>query len=298
MEPTVEAVVIPLALILSGSLMLLLQWGAVRRGTPNLGILARWARWVFIALIVTNLFVFFEYQGHPLWAIAVAAFLGWFLLETLYTWLAVTALSRSELPLFPRYEESRQGSGWPSEERYLRLRDWLRREHFKPAKFLLATHEGNELMRLAIFDREDRQVRASFLFFANAKGTPTLACSFQSDTTSGHRLLTDNLFIPFGGFFPETWHVERRPRWRSVQRLYQRHLARCDARGEPLAANESDPLAEINASSRELEQLNRELGFLTEHREAELAGRISSAGRVRIWMEIWTLSYLGEARRY
>lgn len=298
MEIPLESLIIQTALLGSALLMLLLQWAAARQASPNLGILVRWARWIFIALIGTSIASMFDYQAHPMWVVGVAVFLGWFLLETGYTWLAVAALSRSELPLFPRYLENPRGPEWPNEEKYIHLRASLRKQGFRLRSALVARHEEQELMRLAIMDREDNKVRATLLFFPSASGNETLACAFHSDAEDGTKLVTDNLFIPFGGFYPESWLVERRPRTRSVERLYQRHLARCDAHGRPLMAIELMPLDEINLSSRELEALNRDLGFLTSPQEAEEEGRITVAGRVRVWMEIWTLSYLGLARRY
>lgn len=294
-----EPVILQSALLASGILMLLLQWVAGRNASPNLAILARWMRWIFIALVVTSLTIFFGYRGHPVWVLALVAFLGWFLLESAYTWLAVTALSRSQLPLFPRYQKSAEGGfEWPNDGRFIRIRSWLRRSGFQRTDTLLARYEDQVLMRLAIFDHEDRKTRASFLFFPSDRGSVVLACSFHSQTADGTRLVTDNLFVPFGGFYPERWLVERKPRNRSVERLFQRHSARCDAFGGEFVAIEADPLDEINQFSRELEKLNRELGFLAEPDEEENAGRITAAGRVRVWMEIWTLSYLGLARRY
>lgn len=298
MEIPYDTLIVQMALLICGMLLLLVQWQANRRASPNLAILVRWVRWVFIALIGTSVAGLFDYQLHPLWAVGCAVFMGWFLLETGYNWLAVSALSRSELPLFPRYGENPRGPEWPAEEKYIRLRSWLRREGFKQRSSLVARHEEQELMRLAVMDREDGHVRATLLFFPTARGNESFACTFHSDAGDGTRIVTDNLFVPFGGFYPENWLVERRPRSRSVERLYQRHLARCDAHAHPLQPITIDPLEEINQCSRELEKLNRELGFLTATNEEEEEGRITSAGRVRVWMEIWTLSYLGLARRY
>lgn len=298
MEQPLETMIIQFALIGCGLILFLLQWLASRRASPNVIICMRWVRWIFISLAGTTIAILFDYTAHPMWVIAVTVFLGWFLAETGYTWLAVSALSRSELPLFPRYEVNPRGPEWPNDERSIALRSWLRRQGFKLHSALVARHEDQELMRLAVMDREDGQVRASLLFFPNARGHETLACTFHSLAQDGVRMVTDNLFIPFGGFYPESWLVERRPRTRSIEKLYQRHLARCDAHGQALEPIEQDPLEEIRLCNREMERLNRELGFLSEVSEEEEIGRITSAGRVRVWMEVWTLSYFGLARRY
>lgn len=40
------------------------------------------------------------------------------------------------------------------------------------------------------------------------------------------RYVTDNLYLPFGGFYPENWLVERLPWRRSLPRLMARHEQR------------------------------------------------------------------------
>ena len=45
----------------------------------------------------------------------------------------------------------------------------------------------------------------------------------------GLRIVTDNLYVPFAGFYPENWLVERRPWSRSLPRLLARHHARLAA---------------------------------------------------------------------
>ena len=98
---------------------------------------------------------------------------------------------------------------------------------------------------------------------------------------------------PFGGFYPENWSVERKPWTRSPDKLLQRHLARIDAKAQALMPFVTNPLEQINADQRIVEQLNRDLGFL--HSPAEVAekGRLTLAGKGRLWQELWTLSYLG-----
>ena len=50
---------------------------------------------------------------------------------------------------------------------------------------------------------------------------------------------------------------------------------------------------------RAIEKINRDLGFLNDNMESEEnPDRLSSAGRARLWQELWTLSYLGKPLRY
>ncbi|MEI2420349.1 hypothetical protein V6O07_08740, partial [Arthrospira platensis SPKY2] len=81
--------------------------------------------------------------------------------------------------------------------------------------------------------------------------------------------MTDNLFLPFGGFYPENWFIERKPWTRSIQALKQRHLACLDAASSPAQPINEDPEDMIRKDSKTLERLNLELGFLeyAEHDE-------------------------------
>ena len=55
----------------------------------------------------------------------------------------------------------------------------------------------------------------------------------------------------------------------------------------------TSPLEQINDDQRQVEQLNRDLGFLHKRVEEADKGRLTTAGKARIWQEVWTLSYLG-----
>lgn len=293
-----ESDIIHLVGAISGTVMLLTVWANRHRVSPTLAIFGRWARWVFFAVAIAVLADIGGYEGHPLWVVALAGFLGWFLVESAYTWMAVNALSRSELPLFPRYEENTRGDEWPSQERFIRIRAWLRRNGFKRVQALYARIQDQVLMRVSVYESEDRKTRLSVLFFPSSRGSAAIAYSFHTQAEDGIRLVTDNIFLPFGGFYPEDWYVERRPWTQSLEKLHQRHAARCDAHGTAFTPFEGPPLNEFNQEQRHLEQLNRELGFLTNQETEEAEGRISSAGRFRVWWELWTLSYFGKSRRY
>lgn len=281
-----------------GALIMIFLFWKIRRGaSPNLSIIARWVWWMLIALTSTSLVFAFEYTGHPLWVVILVSLLSWFLLESIYIWLVVTTISRSDLPLFPRFTENPAGAEWPSDETSIRLRGWLRKNDFSLTQSLLTKHRDQVAIRLVVFDRSDGLVRAAFLFFPHRQGPGAYAVTFQSVTAKGDRLITDNFFLPYGGFYPEDWAVERRPRWRSIERLYGRHLARCDAIRSELVVQKFEPLEDLNRSNRSIELLNRKLGFLNNYNEED-DNRISAAGRARIWKEIWTLAYFGISGKY
>lgn len=284
--------------LLSGILAVVILWANSRMASPTLAIFWRWARWICIATSVATILHQLGYQSHDPWVVALATFMGWFLLESVYSWMAVTALSHSELPLFPRYLENESGNEWPAQERFIRMRAWLRRKGFQRIQALIAKVEEQIFIHISVYESEDKRTRTSIIFFPNARGNAAVAFSFHSLADDGIRLVTDNVFLPYGGFYPESWYVERRPWTRSLEKLWQRHSARCDAHGSELVALDADPLSEFNQEQRDLERLNRELGFLSSPDEAAEEGRITSAGRFRMWAEMWMLSYFGRPRRY
>jgi hypothetical protein len=75
--------------------------------------------------------------------------------------------------------------------------------------------------------------------------------------------VTDNLYIPFGGFYPEDWFVDRRPCCRSLPRLLALHRKRISRRwAAGLVPFAVEPMADLNDAQRELDRVNTELGFL------------------------------------
>ena len=120
----------------------------------------------------------------------------------------------------------------------------------------------------------------------------------SSISGDGSRYITDNLYIPFAGFFPENWFVERRPWSRSLPRLLRQHRARLTRTGAQVVPFESEPITDLNSAQHELDQLNTEMGFLHPHAEREDLGKFTQEGRYRVWKEIWMLNYLGRPAMY
>jgi len=107
-------------------------------GSPILGVINRWVRWVLFSLGLAYLIQYMEWSGRPFWALSLMAFLGWFLVETGYNWLLIKAISRSDIPLFPRFYVNEEGDEWPAQARYLKIREWLRKNKFKKRQSLKA----------------------------------------------------------------------------------------------------------------------------------------------------------------
>ena len=99
------------SLPLLGGLMALLVLAYANRflASPALAIILRWGRWAAFSFGAAYLVQSFGWSGRPYWVLVLSAFLIWVLLETLYTWFAISALSLSPIPLFPRFSANQTG---------------------------------------------------------------------------------------------------------------------------------------------------------------------------------------------
>jgi hypothetical protein len=286
-------------LILAGILVsLVLMQVNQRVGSPILAIADRWLRWLVFAFGGAQLCTDFALIDRPFWVLVVAFLLVWFLGETLYNWLAITAHSLSPLPLFPRYTVNATGEEWPVQPRLLRIREWLRAQGFRQVQALKAEIGGGVSLRVSIYHDAQSTVRVQVTFIPQANGAISVCYAVTSVGADGSRYLTDNLYIPFAGFYPENWFVERAPWRRSLPRLLARHRTRLAKAGVSIAAFTTEPLVDFNAVQHELDQLNTELGFLHPRAEREDLGKFTHEGRYRVWKEIWMLNYLGRSAKY
>lgn len=280
------------------ALLLLLFYINLRLASPLLAIPIRWLRWILFALFAAQANAQLGWIDRPAWVTGLAAFLLWFLIESAFNWLKVSAISLSPLPLFPRYVVNTTGDEWPTQKRLLRVRDWLRDNRFVPVQALKAELGGGIWLRTSVHHNPDATIRLHTLFVPQESGAITVCFSLVTPTASGRRYVTDNLYIPFGGFYPEHWHVERTPWRRSLGALMARHRQRLALSGEQPVAWETSPLEDINQQQQQMEMINTELGYLLPHADREEFGKITPEGRFRVWKEAWLLDYLGIAGRY
>jgi hypothetical protein len=234
----------------------------------------------------------------PFWVLALTTFLLWLLLETLYNWIAISALSQSSVPLFPRFTVNTSGEEWPAVKRIIDVRDWLRRNRYTQVQALVAEIGNGIHLRASVYQDPEARLRVQVLFIPVNSQAVSACFSVSSETESGVRYTTDNLFLPFGGFYPENWSVERRPWTRRLPSLVKKHEARLKADGQTPVAWSSTPLDDINEQQRDLDRLNTELGFLFPQAMREEHGKMTFEGRYRVWKEVWQLNYLGLAQRY
>lgn len=269
-----------------------------RRASPVLAIFNRWLRWFIFGFGLAKIVGDLGLSERPYWALSAVFLLGYSLIETVYRWLEIKALSLSPIPLFPRFAVNPDGDAWPTHARLLKERDWLRQEGFHTVQSLRAEIAPNFYLRMSVYQDRSDKLRVQVLFLPQPGGNIVMCASLLSQTVDETRYVTDNLYLPFAGFYPENWLVDRSPWRRSLQSLLRRHRIRVAKETEQLKPWETEPLADLNAQQHALEQVNTELGFLWPHHEREEHGKMTSEARYRVWKESWLLNYLGRSARY
>ena len=289
----------PVYLLLAAAILSLVLFSLNQRlASPIIAIFIRWLRWLLFTFGGAFLVIEWGWSERPFWVLATALFLVWFLLETAYNWAAITALSESPLPLFPRYTANASGEEWPTHPRLLKVREWLRAHRYSQVQSLKAEIGGGIFLRLSVYQDREAKTRIQVTFVPQANGAISVCYTLTSCMEDGLRCITDNLYLPFGGFYPENWLVERKPWRRSLPWLVARHQRRLTTSGVKLRPWTMEPLEDLNQQQFELERLNTELGFLLPHFQREEFGKMTYEGRFRVWLEVWMLDYFGRPTRY
>lgn len=274
-------------------LSILLSIANFRWGSFRLAIANRWVRWfafsIFAGLSLNALGV-----NRPVWALCLAAFLLWALLETIYNWLWIKSISQSNLPLFVRWQENTDGDEWPVNRRSLLMRDWLRAQGFRKITSLKADLGPFGVLRSSLYEDREHHLRCQIIFLPHGSGEIQTTHQLMTRTAQDEYVVTDNSYIPQGSYWPDNWFVERHPLVRSLARLAKRHRRRLrEFAVESQPFPENDLVDELNAQQRQLERLNLQRGFLQPAERQEEFGRITRQGRYRLWKEIWLLNYFG-----
>ena len=275
-----------------------LAYANFRTASPVLAIFSRWARWLFIAFSLAYVAQLLEWSTRPFWVLVASGFLVWFLIETVYNWVAISALSQSEIPLFPEYRINDGGGEWPNQKRVIGLREWLRQNQYSGVAALKAgIDEFNEL-RLSVYQSADGRTRIQILFIPQRRGSVSECFILTSQAEDGRRLITDNNFLPFGGFYPENWYICRKPWMRSLKRLERFHRRRMQKLDTDCVTWEIDVMEDLNDHQKDMERINTDLGFLFPRHLRDDYGKITFEGRYRVWKELWLLSYFGISQNY
>ena len=169
MNPTINLLLAPAAAVL-----LVLFYLNLRVASPLLAIPIRWLRWILFAIFVAQANERFEMIDRPAWVLGAAAFLGWFLVESGFNWLRVSAISLSPLPLFPKFVINTSGDEWPTHRRLLKVRDWLRAEGFTPLQALKAEVGGGIWLRVSVYQNRERTLRLQVAFLPQDTGAITV----------------------------------------------------------------------------------------------------------------------------
>lgn len=267
----------------------------LRKGIPIFTLLGRWLRWALFAGIFSYFLKAFEISLRPDWVHFITGLALWFIFETGYYWIAIKALSRSEIPLFPSFKLNADGDEWPADPLLIKVREWLRNEDFKRLSALKAELFEDTFLRASIYESSDKLTRLQILFIPKRKGGATACYTLSTNGENDDRLITDNLFLPFGGYYPEGWNIVRKPLIGSLKRLLKLHRLRLINSSLKPIPFEDTPLEELNDQQRILERLNLETGFLNPRQFQEEVGKISYDGRYRLWKEMWLLAYLGKS---
>ena len=266
-----------------------------RMSMPVLHVFARWIRWFLFASVFAFVLHITEWSTRPDWVHFVFGGLLWFLLETCYNWIAIKALSTSDLPLFPSFRINNDGDEWPADRQLLELKDWFRKEEYKRGSALKAELFEGAYLRASIYESPDQLTRIQVLFIPKRKGDSAACFSINTIGTNGERLITDNHFLPFGGYYPENWNQCRKPLVGSLPNLLRIHFKRLLKSEITPVPFEDTPINELNDQQRVLERLNTEIGFLVPRAEQEEMGKITYDGRYRLWKEMWMLAYFGKS---
>jgi hypothetical protein len=266
--------------------------------SPALAIFNRWLRWVVLAGGSAQMSAHFGWSERSFGVLFTVYLIFWFMLESIYHWLAIQAMSVSPLPLFPRFTLNQGGDEWPVQRRFMRLREQIRAAGFKHVQALRAEVATGLHVRASFYHSLDGATRLQVTFLPQPMGNVTVCLHFSTHSAEGRRVVTDNHHLPFAGFYPENWLVERRPWCRSMPRLLAFHRERVARSAVTVVPWTTEPIQDVNAQQTEIERLNTQLGFLLPSPEHEEHGRISSAGRYRVWKEMLSLNYLGRPARY
>jgi hypothetical protein len=207
--------------------------------------------------------------------------------------LIIGAMSKSEAPLFPDYNANESGEEWPAQRRFIGLREWIRERGFRRKQAVKAEFNEEYVLRASIYENEAKTIRIHILFLPHRSKDVAVCFSIASQSKEGRRLVTDNLFLPFGGFYPDNWLIERRTWAHSLPRLLKRHIKRTESFSAALVPWEEEPLDDLKDQKRILEQINTQRGILFPRHLHEELGRFTWEGRYRFWKEIWLLNYFG-----
>lgn len=250
-----------------------------------------WHKWITFSLIFAFILDITAWSFRPLWVHLSAGFAIWFIFETAIYRFSIHMLNLSNIKLFPQYENDTPQNLWPINTQALKIKEWISGHSFKPRMYLKAKLINDIQIRQAIYLNKDESIQLSVLFIPQTKENVLIYFTFLSETNLGECLLTDNQNMPFGGYYPKNWEVSRKPLCTSMDYLYKSHTIKMKQKKYNwIKIKGEDILYDVNQRQKELENVNRNLGFMNQPDNREI---ISNKGCFRVWLEMWLLAYFG-----
>lgn len=274
-------------------LSLTLLYGNILWNSPFVAIINRWLRWILFSVLFAYFSKELEWFDKPYFVLAITGFGGWFLIESIYTWFGIRTLNFSSVSLFPKYIPDTQGVNWPNNKHFITLRNWLRTNNFKEQQSLKCILFDTFFIRSSVFYSADLSIRLQIVFLPKRRGNFYDYYILSSKTASGSMVVTDNMFLPYGGFYPNNWFLKRSPLTRSLHTLLKKHQKRMKNFKESFLNWEESVVEQFNEEQQALRLFNMEKGFMLHPEFHFKYGQISYEGRYRLWKEIWMLKYLG-----
>lgn len=272
--------------------LFLLSFQIRKTPTFSMVLLSRWFRWILFGLGMAYLLREWNFSSRPYWALTPTFLLLWILVESIYAWLAVRALSLSNLPVFPSYRATTRDVNWPVEGSYLRVKDEIRSLGFTLREKLVADLGEHMQLQSLLYSDEEKRIRLQVIFAPRSTGRPAIFLILTSKA-DGVRWATDNVWLPYGGVFPKEWRVDRVPFFTSLKKLLDRHKKSLGKAELDLETFEDDWVDELNGEQEILDRESTDQGILLPRVQRPEYGKLSGEGRYRIWKQILLLNYFG-----
>jgi hypothetical protein len=252
----------------------------------------RWLRLVWVGLFLAYVFELTFFGGVPYWRLWVMGILTWLLADSVYLWLYILAWDKSDLPLFPSIREV-DAIAWPANKRFFTIKDWIRGNAYQEVGNVEYYHEDAVLQQVVLYESPCRRIRLQVIILTDGGGVILDQVAFVSETAEGQVLVTDNVFLPYGGVYPEKWSVRRFPAVRRVHTLAVKHLTTLGLRDwETVVPMDAPAKGWVLKLQNALECANVEAGILNAVGDRDEYGKMTGEGRYRIWKEMLLLNYL------
>lgn len=275
------------------ALYIILFFGNSNWEIPIISVFNRWLRWILFSYIIASLLLQFELVSRPLEVVTTVCFLGWFLIESIYTWISIRILNRSNIPIFYRFKENTENIEWPNQPKFIELRQLLRINNFKETIAIKAEIFDSFNIKSAIYLDETKKIRLQIIFMPIKKNINTMFFILHSEIASGDHYITENIRMPFGGFYPKNWYLLKKPLIKSLSTLLKMHKKRLNASKQEIVSWKENLLEVMNNEQYILQHTNIKKGFILPSHLQHEYGQLSTEGRYRIWKEIWLMKYLG-----